>query len=139
MFSSGVEGAGRTSGFSSEFGYQYHNPRLLRGETSVEGYVWESDAEPGNMDICRCREQAVRAGNGQLGSEKGLNYSKTLATVQSSGMGKPRLAGEICKTVFIIGFTLRSPKSLSYPKWDGGVLDFLTHGAMSMSQGSRPY
>ena len=63
-----------------------------------------------------------------MNSRKGLShefYAKTLISVQSSGMGKSRLAdafGEYCP---MINFVLREEGTIGYPPADGKVLSFM--------------
>lgn len=52
-------------------------------------------------------------------------YSKSISIIQSSGMGKSRLAAELGLIVFSITFTFRNDRDGGYPPGDYEVLQFL--------------
>ena len=56
------------------------------------------------------------------------HYSKYISIIQSSGMGKSRLASEASKEVFSICFTFRLDNSRGSPPGDFEMLEFLVPG-----------
>lgn len=80
---------------------------------------FQGDAIAALREFIQCCENQAR-------ENPSSHYGKTLSIVQSSGMGKSRLADELSKTVFTVAFTFRSATSLGYPKGDVEVLEYLT-------------
>ena len=65
------------------------------------------------------------------------HYANTIDIVQSSGMGKSRLASEMGKKVMTISLMLREPEVTGFPPRDSGVLEFLLAGDTQSMKNTR--
>jgi hypothetical protein len=83
---------------------------------------WTSDYLPGSFHALR---DMIRDNESKMGWNSPF-YAKTLIFVQSSGMGKSRLADAFGKECPMINFILREEGTLGYPPADGEVLSFMS-------------
>src|SRR5262249_47969551 len=79
--------------------------------------LWNTEYVPDSLDALR--DEIKR-------NEKEMDqfYAKTLIFVQSSGMGKSRLADAFGETCPMINFVLRDKGTTGYPPTDSEVLSF---------------
>lgn len=83
---------------------------------------WTSDYLPESLHALR---DMIRDNESKTGWNSSF-YAKTLIFVQSSGMGKSRLADAFGKDCPMINFVLREEGTLGYPPADGEVLSFMS-------------
>ncbi|KAI9860589.1 MAG: hypothetical protein M1813_006013 [Trichoglossum hirsutum] len=83
--------------------------RDLRGD-------WTRDYFPGSLEVL---QKLVRNRNMKV------YYSKALVFLQSSGVGKSRLADAFGETCLMISFNLRRDGTIGYPPADIEILDFM--------------
>ncbi|KAI9779346.1 MAG: hypothetical protein M1839_007454 [Geoglossum umbratile] len=77
---------------------------------------WTRDYFPGSLEVL---QKLVRIRNMEE------YYSKTLVFLQSSGVGKSRLADTFGETCLMISFNLRREGTIGYPPADTEILDFM--------------
>jgi len=63
----------------------------------------------------------------------GAHYSKYIPTIQSSGMGKSRLAAEASREVFSITFTFKPKDARGYPSGDYEILEYILESTKALS------
>jgi hypothetical protein len=90
---------------------------------------WTNDYLPDSLEALR---QMIRDNESRTDLPK-LFYAKTLIFVQSSGMGKSRLADAFGQECPMVNFVLREKESLGYPPADREVLLFMRKGLQSMA------
>jgi hypothetical protein len=83
---------------------------------------WTSDYLPESLHAL---QDMIRDNESKMGWNSPF-YAKTLIFVQSSGMGKSRLADAFGKEYPMINFVLREEGTLGYPPADGEVLSFMS-------------
>jgi hypothetical protein len=88
---------------------------------------WTSDYLPDSLDVL---EGVIRDNESQLS----LYYARTLEIVQSSGMGKSRLADAFGKRCPMINFVLEEEATYGFPPADPEILSFIN---MPLSQANR--
>jgi hypothetical protein len=97
---------------------------------------WTSDYLPDSLDVL---EGVIRDNESQLG----LYYARTLEIVQSSGMGKSRLADAFGKRCPMINFVLEEEATYGFPPADPEILSFinmpLLHANRKLLEGSTPF
>jgi hypothetical protein len=81
---------------------------------------WTSDYLPESLEVLQGIIQ-----NNESKSDLELYYAKTLVFVQSSGMGKSRLADAFGKECPMVNFVLREEGTVGYPPADNEVLSFM--------------
>jgi hypothetical protein len=82
---------------------------------------WTSDYLPESLEAL---QHMIRVNESRRDSAE-VFYAKTLIFVQSSGMGKSRLADAFGKECPMVNFVLREEGTLGYPPPDGEVLSFM--------------
>ena len=82
---------------------------------------WTNDYLPESLDALR---DMIRDNEKTMGSGSKF-YAKTLIFVQSSGMGKSRLADAFGEECPMVNFVLREEGTLGYPPADSEVLSFM--------------
>jgi hypothetical protein len=92
---------------------------------------WTSDYLPESLYALR---YMIRDNEITMKKSASQFYAKTLTFVQSSGMGKSRLADAFGQKCPMINFILREEGTLGYPPPDGEVLSFMS---MRLSERDR--
>jgi len=70
-------------------------------------------------------EASIRNYHANWTSDYAISYSKSINIVQSSGMGKSRLADEMGKKNFQFAFVFRNPGDTGYPPGDTEITNYL--------------
>jgi hypothetical protein len=90
---------------------------------------WTSDYLPESLEAL---QEMIQINESK--SDPDIHYAKTLTFVQSSGMGKSRLADVFGKECPMVNFVLREEGSVGYPPPDKEVLSFLRKKLSAQNQ-----
>ena len=90
---------------------------------------WTSDYLPESLQALQEMIQ-----NNESKCDPDVHYAKTLTFVQSSGMGKSRLADAFGKECPMVNFVLREEGSVGYPPADKEVLSFMRKKLSAQNQ-----
>jgi hypothetical protein len=113
-------------------------PRMKYNSTNTEANSlflrklrenWTSDYLPESLEAL---QEMIQINESK--SDPEVHYAKTLSFVQSSGMGKSRLADAFGKECPMVNFVLREKGSVGYPPPDKEVLSFMRKKLSAQNQ-----